>query len=206
MKRSQPQVCLVSFGCWSTALAAELCQNKSWLLLALCAHTHTHTLKRTHFTCFGKTVSVASNPHLPIALRSSFLLNTGALRCWAEFSLQPILQCKEKVSTQPANRHYWHQIAKKKKTGGEKKKCPFSLNSGSAKGYFKTSKTIKSCIPPGAPANCLWVQTAALDAAARCVHVFKPNHKDKQPRMWLQTEPNPAGRSGVCAAVCHLLL
>lgn len=66
-----------------------LCQNKDLLFLSLLIQTHLNSL----LSLSGMTVSEASNIYQPIAPRSSWFLNTGALRPLVERCLQQFFFC-----------------------------------------------------------------------------------------------------------------
>lgn len=141
------------------------------------------------------TVSAPSNRHLPIALRSSLLLNTRAHKCWAEFSLQQILQCKEKVPMRSANMHRWPQIARKQLETDvslsvvcrgieEKRGGMTSKYSGWARAQAAEHL---STISLHTIANSF---TQYKHQHSAYVHICKHNHKDKQlkmrPSCWLK--------------------
>lgn len=115
VKHSTPQVCLVSFGCDSISLASKCsAKTKTCFSSPFFMQTHLNIL----LSLAGMTVSEASSTHLPIALWSSRLPNTGSHKCQAEYCLGRILQCKESVaeSWQTA----WLATNSQKTTG----KCP----------------------------------------------------------------------------------
>lgn len=87
IKHSPPQVCLVSSGSGTASLANYFTAKNTPAFphpLYTYACEHTFNLLTPHNSM---TVSAASNRHLPIAPQSSLLLNTGAHKRWAEFSL-----------------------------------------------------------------------------------------------------------------------
>lgn len=158
IKHSLLRVCLVRIGCGATSLANDLPAKTnsrfSSPLIHIRTQTHTFYLLTPHN---GMTVSAAPNRHLPIALRSSLLLNTGAHKRWAEFSLQQIFALQRESANEVCQRAsltpnsqkttgtwcapglWWVRQREDKRKG---KEAELELSSGS-----KAPLSYENCIP-----------------------------------------------------------